>query len=44
MMKNDDRYAVSVRRPDGGISVEPGNYQGIPGMGAVNRIPLERGI
>ena len=44
MMKNDDRYAVSVRRPDGGISVEPGNYQGIPGMGAVKRIPFVRGI
>ena len=44
MMKNDDRYAVAVRRPDGGITVEPGNYQGIPGMRVIKRIPFVRGI
>lgn len=44
MMKNDEKYAVAVRRPDGGISVEPGTYQGIPGMKVIKRIPFVRGI
>lgn len=44
MMKNNDRYAVAVRRPDGGISVEPGNYHGIPGTGVIKKIPFVRGI
>lgn len=44
MMKNEDKYAIAVRRPDGGISVEPGNHQGIPGMKAVKNIPFVRGI
>ena len=29
MMKNKDRYAVAVRKPNGEIDVEISNYQGI---------------
>lgn len=44
MMKNKDRYAVAVRRQDGGIAVEINNYSGIFGGSIVNRIPFVRGI
>ena len=44
MMKNGDRYAVAVRRSDGKVTVEPGNYQGLPGMGIIKKIPFVRGI
>lgn len=44
MMKNEDKYAVAVRRSDGGISVEPDYYKGIPGMKVIKKIPFVRGI
>lgn len=44
MMKNKDKYAVAVRRPDGGISVEVDNYQGILGGNKLKEIPFVRGV
>lgn len=44
MMKNEDKYAVAVRRSDGGISVEPDYYKGIPGMSTIKKILFVRGI
>lgn len=44
MMKNDEKYAVAVRRPDGGISVEVGNYPGILHGNRIKKIPFVRGI
>lgn len=44
MMKNKEKYAVAVRRPDGGISVEVGNYEGILHGSKVKEIPFVRGI
>lgn len=44
MMKNKEKYAVAVRRPDGGISVEVGNYPGILSGSRIKEIPFIRGI
>lgn len=44
MMKNKDKYAVAVRRPDGGISVEVDHYQGILKGSKLKEIPFVRGI
>lgn len=44
MMKKDDRYAVAVRRPDGGIEVKTEEYTGIRGSRAVSKIPFLRGV
>ena len=44
MMKNKEKYAVAVRRPDGGISVEVDNHRGILPGSKVKEIPLVRGI
>lgn len=44
MMKNKEKYAVAVRRPDGGISVEVDNYEGILHGSKVKEIPFVRGI
>lgn len=44
MMKNKEKYAVAVRRPDGGISVEVDSYQGILKGSGINNIPFVRGI
>ncbi len=44
MMKNKDKYAVAVRRPDGGISVDVDNYQGILQGNGLKEIPFIRGI
>lgn len=46
MMKNGDRYAVAVRKPDGVIAVDREEYRGIlKGAGkTVNKIPFVRGI
>lgn len=44
MMKNKEKYAVAVRRSDGGISVEVDNYQGILGDSRLNKFPFIRGI
>lgn len=44
MMKNNTRYAVAVRKPDGGIDVETGEYAGILGEKKFTKLPFIRGI
>lgn len=44
MMKNDDRYAVAVRKPDGQIQVEKENYQGVMHENGFKKLPFIRGI
>ena len=43
MMKNKEKYAVAVRRPDGGVSVEVDNYPGILKGSKIKEIPFIRG-
>lgn len=44
MMKNNTRYAVAVRKPDGGIDVETGEYAGILGGNRITKVPFIRGV
>ena len=44
MMKNKDRYAVAVRKPNGEIDVEISNYQGILEENKIKKIPFIRGV
>ncbi len=44
MMKNKDRYAVAVRKPDGKIEVEIENYQGVVKESKIQKIPFIRGV
>lgn len=44
MMKNNEKYAVAVRKPNGEISVELENYQGILHGSKIKEIPFIRGI
>lgn len=44
MMKNKDKYAVAVRKPDGKIEVELENYQGVLYGSKLKEIPFIRGI
>lgn len=44
MMKNEEKYAVAVRRSDGGISVETDNYQGVLHKSWVKELPFVRGV
>ena len=44
MMKNKDRYAVAVRKPNGEIDVEISNYQGILEDSKLKKIPLILGM
>ena len=44
MMKNSEKYAVAVRKPNGEISVELENYQGVMHDSKVKEIPFIRGI
>ena len=44
MMKNSDRYAVAVRKPDGQIFVEQENYQGMMHENSIKKLPFIRGI
>ena len=44
MMKNKDKYAVAVRRPDGGISVEVDNFQGLLHGNKIKELPFIRGV
>lgn len=44
MMKNDEKYAVAVRKPDGEIAVEIENSRGILHGTGWKRIPFIRGI
>lgn len=44
MMKNKDKYAVAVRKPNGEIDVEIANYQGVMEKSKLKNIPFVRGV
>ena len=44
MMKNKDKYAVAVRKPDGEIDVEVEEYKGIGGDNKLPKLPFIRGV
>ena len=44
MMKNGDRYAVAVRKPDGQIEVEMDEYHGVLENSGVKKLPFIRGV
>ncbi len=44
MMKNKEKYAVAVRKPDGRIAVELENTRGILGENRIRELPLIRGV
>ena len=44
MMKNRDRYAVAVRKPDGEIEVEKGHCQSLRDKYFVCDLPIIRGV
>lgn len=44
MMKNNEKYAVAVRKPDGEIGIELENYQGVIHGSKLKEIPFIRGI
>ncbi len=44
MMKNNEKYAVAVRKPDGGIEVEIENFQGVLHENKLKKLPFIRGI
>lgn len=44
MMKNKEKYAVAVRKPDGEIEVEVETYQGLAHGSKFKELPLIRGI
>ncbi len=44
MMKNNDRYAVAVRKPDGEIDVQVEEYKGICSQYRITKVPFIRGI
>lgn len=44
MMKNDENYAVAVRKPDGEIEVERENYQGVLHDSKIKKLPFIRGV
>ncbi len=44
MMKNKEKYAVAVRKPDGEIEVEVETYQGLVHGSRIKELPFIRGI
>lgn len=44
MMKNKEKYAIAVRKPDGRIAVELENTQGILAGNKIKELPLIRGV
>ena len=44
MMRNGDRYAVAVRKPDHEIEVNVKEYKGIGGNTIWKKVPLVRGV
>ena len=44
MMKNKDKYAVAVRKPDGEIEVKTQEFNGLSRKGAFFRAPIIRGM
>ena len=44
MMKNGDKYAVAVRKPDGEIIAETKEYKSLGSKSGLNKIPIVRGV
>ena len=44
MMKNGDKYAVAVRKPDGEIIAETKEYKSLGSKSGLNKIPIIRGV
>lgn len=44
MMKNSEKYAVAVRKPDGEIEVEIENHQGLLHGNKIKELPFIRGV
>lgn len=44
MMKNGDKYAVGVRKPDGEIEVDVDEYRGILPGSTLKKLPFVRGV
>ncbi len=44
MMKNGEKYAVAVRKPDGKVAIEQDNFRGILDGSLIKKIPFVRGI
>lgn len=44
MMKNKDKYAVAVRKPDGNIDIQVEEYKGVCGDKSFTKLPLIRGV
>ena len=45
MMKNEEEYAVAVRKPDGQIEVKVDTYEGVAKkLGEIKKIPFIRGV
>ena len=44
MMKNKEKYAVAVRKPDGEIDVQVEEYKGIGSQWGITKVPFIRGI
>ena len=44
MMRNQDKYAIAVRKPDGEIEVITEPYRGIAGDSVLYKVPLVRGV
>lgn len=44
MMKNKEKYAVAVRKPNGEIEVELENYQGLLHDSKIKEVPFIRGV
>ncbi len=44
MMKNEEKYALAVRKPNGEIAVELENYQGLLHGSKIREIPFVRGV
>lgn len=44
MMKNEDRYAVAVRKPDHEIEVTVTEYKGVMKNHSIRRLPIVRGV
>ena len=44
MMKNQEKYAVAVRKPDGEIALEVSEYKGIIKNKKIRNMPVLRGV
>lgn len=44
MMKNKDKYAIAVRKPDNEVTVEISSYQGLNDKYSVFKLPILRGV